>query len=100
MFLYAANLGYSIQGTVCSMMMSLSMIYICKQYQWNLGWIGRHTLEIFMAHVMFREFIRVFACGFVLLPFNPIINLLIEAPAQIAVALLGGYVLAKLKMLV
>ena len=75
------------------------MIYICKQCHWHLEWIGGHTLEIFMAHVMFREFIRVFGCGFVLLPFKPIVNLFVELPIQIAVALLLGYVLAKIKML-
>lgn len=97
-YVWSANLGYSIQGLVCSIIISLAIIYTCKyRFRAHFEWIGKNTLYIFMAHVMFREFIMVFDCGFKHLHFISIFNLLIEMPIQIFVALSLGYVFSKIK---
>lgn len=44
------NLGWSIVGLWCSVVGSLTLIYLCYRTKLKTGWIGKNTLSILCAH--------------------------------------------------
>lgn len=95
----SSNLGFSIVGFVNSLFAFFIVICLCVRYKLKGGWLGRNTLYVLAAHILTYEYLKAFGWEATMLPFPPIVNLLIEIVINISCSLCGGYLLSKMQLL-
>lgn len=94
----SGSLGFSIVGTIVSIYASMFVLnWSCRINMWP--WIGRNTLNILCAHILVWRILDIFDISSKDLPFNPLINLMIEVSYEIVLALLLAWCIEKTNLL-
>ena len=92
-------LGFSIVGFFVSLIGTFFVFGICKRFNLKFRWIGRNTLYILCAHILFWRILDVFGFSAESLPFNEKMNFIVEAAYNIIGALVLAWFISKTRIL-
>ena len=95
----SGTLGFSIVGFIVSLIGTFFVLGMCKYFKLHFSWVGRNTLYILCGHILLWRILDAFGYSSKNLPFNPLLNFMLEVSYEIAGALLMGWLLSKTGLL-
>jgi len=95
-----AHMGFNIIGLLAATFASISLIVLCKNFNWKGGWIGRNTLYILCAHSIAPRYHTLTAGRYnIYCPSSELLSLALEIAFNVSAALILAYIMKRLRIL-